>query len=306
VTRKHRGIDDREIDDRQIGDREIDEPRIAEPELVIPLHRLPPGFAERLEQPPADAAEPKPAATAVLVRDGALAPELLLLKRHRDSGFVPGAYVFPGGRVDDEDADPALLEMLGPLPRGAGPAYWAAAVREMFEETGVLLARSAAGVACRDASADSSLEGWRGALLAGDAALLDVMQAEHLRPDISRMVYCSHWITPVAEPKRYDTHFFLAELPAGCAATIDEREMSDAVWLTADAALERFQRGELPMVFPTVKTIQLLQPFASVEEMLGAFRDVDVPAVLPRLVRTADGVGIIVSTEEDPQDSSQG
>lgn len=267
--------------------------------MVIPLHRLPPGFAERLDQPAPDAAEPKPAATAVLVRDSAGGPEQLLLKRHRSSGFVPGAYVFPGGRLDPEDGEPALLKMLGRVPRGAEGAYWLAAMREVFEETGVLLARSRDGAACRDASSDEALARWREALLLGEASLLDVLQAEHLRPDISRMVYCSHWITPVAEPKRYDTHFFLAELPAGCAATIDEREMSDALWLTADAALAQFQRGELPMVFPTVKTIQLLQPFTSVDEMLAAFRGAEVPTVLPRLVRTKDGVGIIIPAEDD-------
>jgi 8-oxo-dGTP pyrophosphatase MutT (NUDIX family) len=270
-----------------------------EPEMVIPLHRLPPGFAERIDHPDGDAATPKPAATAVLVRDGESAPEILLLKRHRASGFVPGAYVFPGGRVDDEDSDPALLELTGPVPRGADAAYWLAAVREMFEETGVLLARTSAGAACRDASADAALAHWRAALLSGGAGLLDVLRAESLRPDITRMVYCSHWITPVAEPRRYDTRFFLAELPAGCSATIDEREMSDAVWATAGDALARFGRGELPMVFPTVKTLQLLAPYPTVDAMLAAFREADVPTVLPRLVRTRDGVGIVVGVDDD-------
>lgn len=269
-----------------------------EPEMVIPLHRLPPGFAERIEDPPPNAADPRPAATAVLVRDGAHAPEMLLLKRHRAAGFVPGAYVFPGGRVDPEDGDAALLEMLGTVPRGAEPAFWLAVVREVFEETGVLLARSPEGVACRDASVDDTLARWREALLTNDATLLDVLRNERLLPDISRMVYCSHWVTPVAEPKRYDTRFFLAELPSGCAATIDEREMSDALWLTADDALAGFQRGELPMVFPTVKTIQMLQPFTSVEQMLAAFRGADVPVILPRLVRTEDGVGIVVPHDD--------
>lgn len=278
----------------------------AEPEMVIPLHRLPPGFAERIDHPAGDAAEPKPAATAVLVRDGERAPELLLLKRHRAAGFVPGAYVFPGGRVDEADSDSELVEMLGPVPRGAPPAYWLAVVREVFEETGVLLARSFDGAACADASADPALAHWRSALLDGDAALLDVMRAEDLRPDISRMVYCSHWITPVAEPKRYDTRFFLAELPEGCGATIDEREMSHAVWLTADEAIAQFQRGELPMVFPTVKTIELLQSYASVDRMLAAFRGADVPAVLPRLVRTKDGVGIVVPDEDATESDQQG
>lgn len=265
--------------------------------MVIPLHRLPPGFAERLETPPEHAADPKPAATAVLVRDAAAAPELLLLKRHRAAGFVPGAWVFPGGRVDDADADPALVEMLGAVPRGAEPAYWLAAVREVFEETGVLLARSADG-ASPGSGADGSAARWREALLAGEATLLDVLRAEGLRPDISRMVYCSHWVTPVAEPKRYDTRFFLAELPPACTVTIDEREMSGAVWLSAAGALAQFQRGELPMVFPTVKTIQLLERFASVDHMLAAFRGVEVPAVLPRLVRTRDGIGIVVPDDE--------
>jgi 8-oxo-dGTP pyrophosphatase MutT (NUDIX family) len=273
--------------------------------MVIPLHRLPPGFAESVDRPPEHAAEPKPAATAVLVRDGGRAPEILLLRRHHSAGFVPGAYVFPGGRVDAEDGDAALVEMLGQRPHGPDASYWLAVVREVFEETGVLLARSMDDVACRDASADEALARWRDALLAGRATLVDVMRAERLRPDISRMVYCSHWITPVAEPKRYDTRFFLAELPAGCAATIDEREMSDALWLTADTALAEFQRGALPMVFPTVKTIQMLQPYESVDQMLAVFRGADIPAVLPRLVRTKDGVGIVVPADgEESRGSS--
>ena len=268
------------------------------PEMVIPLHRLPPGFAEQLDRDATDAAEPKPAATAVLVRDGGHAPEILLLKRHRAAGFVPGAFVFPGGRVDEADDDPALVDMLGQVPRGADAQYWLAVVREVFEETGVLLARSPDGSTCSDAGADPSLARWREALLSNEAALLDVLRAEGLRPDISRMVYCSHWITPIAEPKRYDTRFFLAELPAGCSASIDQREMSEFIWVTARDALERFARGDLPMVFPTVKTIQMLELYASVDAMLDAFRDVDVPAVLPRLVRTDDGVGIVVPSND--------
>src|SRR5688572_465870 len=110
-----------------------------EPEMVIPLDRLPPGFAERVNDPPADAAFPHPAATVVLVRDGATAPEILLLKRHRASGFVPGAYVFPGGRVDHADGVQQLVGLLEDVPHAPDSSYWLAAVREAFEETGVLL-----------------------------------------------------------------------------------------------------------------------------------------------------------------------
>lgn len=272
---------------------------MSEPEMVIPLHRLPPGFAEQVEHPPEVAAEPNPAATVVLVRDANDAPEILLLRRHRASGFVPGAWVFPGGRVDDDDGDAALLELAGSLPRGPDGAYWMAAVREVFEETGVLLARDAEGEACRDATEDPALARWREKLLTGDATLLDVMRAESLHPDLSRVVYCSHWITPVAEPRRYDTRFFLAELPSECRAVPDEREMSDAIWLSAEAALDRFRHGTLPMVFPTVKTIELLLPYPTVEAILAAFRGADVPTVLPRLVRTDDGVGIVLPDEAE-------
>jgi 8-oxo-dGTP pyrophosphatase MutT (NUDIX family) len=270
-----------------------------EPELVIPLDRLPPGFAERVADPPPHAAPALPAATAVLLREGVAGPELLLLRRLRSSGFVPGAFVFPGGRVDDDDADDALVALLGRTRRGPEPAYWLATIREVFEETGVLLARDAGGAAAACAVADPAMAGWRSALLDGRATLLDVFQALDLRPDTSGMVYCSHWITPVAEPKRYDTRFFLAALPAGCEATIDEREMSEAVWITPTAALDRFRGGTLPMVFPTVKTIERLAGYPAVDAMLAAFSEADVPAILPRLVRTPGGIGIVMPDEDE-------
>jgi recombination protein RecT len=265
-----------------------------QPEIVIPLDRLPPGFADRVNDPPPHAAVPHPAATVVLVRDGRAAPEILLLKRHRASGFVPGAYVFPGGRVDDADGASALAALLAEQPPPPEPAYWLAAVREAFEETGVLLARNASDEPLPDATASGDVAHWRAQLLDSDASLLAALTALSARPDLSRMVYCAHWITPVAEPRRYDTRFFLAALPHGAQVTIDEREMSDMVWVTAADALERFGRGTLSMVFPTVKTIQRLASYASVNDMLEAFRRSDVPAILPRLVRTSDGVGIVL------------
>jgi 8-oxo-dGTP pyrophosphatase MutT (NUDIX family) len=268
------------------------------PRLVIPADRLPPGFAERVDHPPADVAVPRPAATVVLARDGSAAPELLLLRRHRSAGFVPGAYVFPGGRVDDEDGDPELVRLLADAPAEPAPAYWLAAIRELFEETGVLLARDAAGVTCADATRVADVAHWREALMSGGATLLDALRGLRVRPDISRMVYCAHWITPVAEPRRYDTRFFLAALPEACEAAADEREMTDAIWATTAGAVAAFESGRLPMVFPTIKTIQRLIGYSTVADMIAAFRDTSVPAVLPRLVRTPEGVGIVVDDEK--------
>lgn len=269
--------------------------------FVIPGENLPPGFAERLDDPPVAAAVPRPASTAALLRDGPDGPEVLLLQRHRRSGFVPGAYVFPGGRVDAADADPRLVAFcdgLGPEPE---PAYWTAAVREVFEETGVLLATDADGQSILGAAASAPrLAEAREALLAERATLLDVLESHGLRLDARDVVYCAHWITPEAEPRRYDTRFFLARLPDGAEASADAREMSDAVWHTPERALELFHAGRLPMVFPTVATLESLCGFASVEEILDSFRRRRVRPILPRLVRTAEGVGIVVDEDERP------
>ena len=295
--------------------------------FVIPVDRLPAGFAERVEDPPRPPAEPRPAATVVLLRDGCgagatggppantmaastghrhgqtgqSAPEVLLLQRHHASGFVPGAYVFPGGRVDDEDASPAAAALLeraltpgdGALLE-AGPAFWMAALREVFEETGVLLAADASGRPAPDALSEPRLAEWRERLMGGHVALADLLQAEGLLPLARDIVYCAHWITPEAELRRYDTRFFLARLPHGRVVAADAREMTDAIWETPARALERFRQGELPMVFPTVSMLESIAGHATVDAALEAFRGKRVQRVLPRLVRTADGVGIVV------------
>ncbi|HEY8380478.1 MAG TPA: hypothetical protein VIK91_28545 [Nannocystis sp.] len=270
---------------------------------MIPKDRLPEGFAERIDEPPAEPAPTRPAATIVLLRDGETGPEVLLLRRTRSSGFVPGAFVFPGGRVDEADGDPRLLEHSDGLDGRAepAPAFWVAALREAFEEAGVLLARDAGGRVVPDAGRDARVAGWREALLAERASLRDIVREGGLRLDFGDVVYCAHWITPIVEPRRYDTRFFLARLPEGCEICIDEREMTEAIWLSPAEALERFRAGRLPMVFPTVSTVESLVPFATVTEALEAFRDRPVTPILPRLVRTPDGVTIVIDQPPTPE-----
>jgi len=258
--------------------------------FVIPQERLPPGFAEQIERPPAVAVEPKPAATAVLIRDGDTGLEVLLLKRHRASGFVPGAYVFPGGRVDAADAQ-VFWPVKTPEPSAE---YWVAAIREIFEETGVLLARDRAGAWAASSAQDAQLEAWRERLLGETAGLQELIDGERFTLAADSMVYIAHWITPVAEPRRYDTRFFLAGLPPGAEVKADPREMTDAVWLTPASALARFEAGNLPMVFPTVKTLQLLAPYVTVADALQDLNGRTVQPILPRLVRTGTGVGLVI------------
>jgi Zn-dependent protease/8-oxo-dGTP pyrophosphatase MutT (NUDIX family) len=262
----------------------------------IPEHRLPPGFAETVIETPSRPAPTRPAATIVLVRQGGKGPEVLLMRRHRSSGFVPGAWVFPGGLVDPADSGPALYERIRGLPRPPVPdaSFWSAALRELYEETGVLLARTDGDAWVADASRDRRMDRLRHSLMDGSSTLVDVLEALDATLDASGAVHIAHWITPVVEPRRYDTHFFAAALPDGREATPDPREMTASEWLTPADALARFEEGSLPMVFPTVKTLESMRGYGSVEHLLDALRHRPVPPTLPRLVRTANGVGIVV------------
>ncbi|HSH45931.1 MAG TPA: NUDIX domain-containing protein [Longimicrobiales bacterium] len=260
----------------------------------IPAHRLPEGFVETVGDPPEDPAPARPAATVVLLRNGVTGLEVLLMRRHRSSGFVPGAWVFPGGRVDLADSGPVLFERLQGLSSRSvpEPSFWTAALRELFEETGVLMARGEDGGWV--AAADRRLRRHRRSLLEDEITLGDVLEDLGARLDAQHVVHIAHWVTPVVEARRYDTHFFAAAMPADHEVTPAPREMTDVAWLTPADALARFQRGELPMVFPTVKTLESLTPYASVDHALAAFRDRPVPRLLPRLVRTDGGVAIVL------------
>lgn len=262
----------------------------------IPRENLPEGFAETVGRPPSRPARARPAATVVLMREGADRPEVLLMRRHRSSRFVPGAWVFPGGRVDPADSGPPLYERVHGLDaRSEPPApFWVAALRELFEETGVLAARYGDGTWVADAVTDRRVAAMRRGLMESTATLLDVLDELDLVLETGGMVHIAQWITPVVEPRRYDTHFFAAALPEGRTAQPDLREMTEAVWHAPAAALDRFHRGDLPMVFPTVKTLESLTSYRSVNDALRALRQVQVPRILPRLVRTPNGVGIVV------------
>ncbi len=260
--------------------------------MFIPAAQLPDGFVDQLHESSAHPVQPRPAATVVLMRDGEAGPEVLLQRRTRNVGFVPGAWVFPGGRVDAADGDPALWTGQSP-PLEPAPEYWAAALRELFEEAGILLAQNERGEYAPD-TRDAAMNESRAALLANRVTLHRVLEERRLRIALEPMVYFSHWITPLPEPRRYDTRFFLAALPPGRTATANVHETSASAWLTPAAALQQFADGRLPMVFPTVRTLEGLAGFAHVNAALQALRGRSVTPVLPRLVRTIEGVSLLV------------
>jgi 8-oxo-dGTP pyrophosphatase MutT (NUDIX family) len=277
-----------------------------DPDSVIPFDRLPPGFADSLDEPPSEPVEPRPAATVVLLRDAAPGPEVLLLRRVRSSGFVPGAYVFPGGRVDADDSSAELEARLTGLDASTASArmglgldavpsalaYVLASIREAFEETGLLLASDEAGRPVPSAAVDPRVAAARDRLLADESAFVPILDELGARLHGAAVAYIAHWITPVVEPRRYDTRFFAAAVDRDREVLLHPAEMTDARWLTPSAALEIHASGELPMVFPTIRTLEDLLEFGSVDAALTALSARAVPAILPRLVRTPTGVGL--------------
>ena len=276
--------------------------------MEIPFDRLPPGFAETVEHIPDEPVATRPAATILLLRDGDDGVETLMLRRTRSSGFVPGAWVFAGGRVDaaDGDADAAArMEGLRPqdaaarlqLPDDATPpaiAYYVAALREAFEETGILVGFREDGSPVPSAGVDPVVELVRDLLLDDVIDFGQALDRLDARIDASAIEYVAHWITPVQEPRRYDTRFFAAVVEPDTDFALHESEMSEGRWLTPEAALRLHADGAFPMVFPTIRTLEDIQGFESADDLLGSFGALRIPAILPRLVVTPTGVGLEV------------
>ena len=236
------------------------------------------------------------AATVMLVRDGADGLEVFMLRRTLNAVFVGGFYVFPGGAVDDADRDPgvadhcvglsdvAASELLD-VPSG-GLAYWVAAVRECFEEAGVLLAYTADGdiVDFHDAPTAERFEGHRHAVHRGERRLVDVCADENLRLATDGIYYLSHWITPVGEPRRFDTRFFVARAPQRQEPLHDDRETIASLWTRPAGALDAYRAGELQLIMPTIKHLEYLAAFDTTE---GAMCDASAvrrpPVIEPRM-----------------------
>lgn len=252
---------------------------------------------------------PRPAAGVILARDAATGPEVLLVRRRADVGFAAGAYVFPGGTLDEEDDDPAWARFLTPPPEAAltgaadpdGPgatAFLVAAVREMFEETGVLLAE--------DAAPDpNALSKARAALVAGDRHFLQIVAEAGVRLAADRLVLCARWITPESLSRRYDARFFLAEAPPDSPVSAEPGELVEHVWMTPREALQRYFDFEISMLFPTAKTLGWLAEGDSVAEWRRHFLHKDVRPILPRL-RRSDGEVIPVMPGDPRYDDRDG
>lgn len=251
--------------------------------------------------------EVRDAATVMLVRDGDGGMEVLMLMRNVNSAFVGGAYVFPGGAVDPhdrhEDLDPYCIgrtdadasERLG-IDSG-GLAFWVAAVRECFEEAGILLACDSSGEMVRldEPDVEARFVAHRTAIDHKERRLIEVCAEEDLKLAVDRIHYFSHWITPEGPPRRYDTRFFVARAPDKQVALHDDRETVANTWIRPLDALAAHERGEFEIIFPTIKNLSAIARFDDADELVAAAANAAmVPTVVPRIVGEGEQMRILL------------
>ncbi len=232
---------------------------------------------------------PLPAATIAIVRDGANGLEVFMVKRHHQIDFVAGALVFPGGKLAAGDTDPALdaytddADTLGQAMRATA----AAAIREAFEESGILFAREEGSEAFVSAERLRQLEPYRIRLERGEIGLVEMLRVENLRLACDQLVPFAHWITPENLPKRFDTHFFLAAAPVGHIGRHDGRESVDSTWIRPLDAITDRKRWNV--IFPTKLNLMKLAKSPTVASAMNAARESTPLTVVPWVEQGPDG-----------------
>ncbi|MEM7329272.1 MAG: NUDIX hydrolase [Pseudomonadota bacterium] len=231
-----------------------------------------------------DSAPPRLSATILLLRDD---PDLqvLMVKRHYEIDFASGALVFPGGKANDEDSEAAWADWTDGDFTGAEQAARISAIREAYEEAGILLARPksvrGAGAALVGADVAEALHPMRGAVDRREQSFLELIRSHDLVLALDALVHFGHWITPTMMPKRFDTHFYLAATPPEQVAEQDGRETTEAVWLGPQQALDMEAAGTATIIFPTRMNLGKLAETATTAAALDRFATENVVTVLP-------------------------
>jgi len=244
----------------------------------------------------------------MLIRDTpAGGVEVFVMRRNLGAAFAAGMFVFPGGRVDDADGGPAIEPFVHGMDdttasallgiEAGGLAFWVAAIRECFEESGLLLARTRSGVP------PPAADGEREAVHRGETSMIELCRRYDLVLDAGPMRYVAHWVTPVGElPRRFDTRFFLAVAPTGQEGAHDHGETVDSRWVRPTDALLDAEQGRLMMMPPTVANVRFLQGCADAADALAKADAAGPPVrIQPRVRRGADGaiVGFAMPDDAD-------
>ncbi len=253
-------------------------------------------------------AVPSPAATLVLLRDRPVGGvETLLIKRHVKSKFAAGDHVFAGGKVEKDDMPEDAENFCGGLTAGTAAnrlggdlaprealGYWVGAIREAFEEVGLLLARTPDGSFVRFTEDNRERYAtYRAACQRANPAFFDMLRAESLTLATERMVYFAHWITPEERPIRFDTRFFAAMAPPAQEAVADGQEIVAVRWLTPAEAFDAQRRKEISLRLPTMKNLQLLAGARTAADLLAALQRREFSTIRPRIL-TENGEAVTV------------
>src|SRR5262244_393816 len=243
----------------------------------------------------AEIVAPRPASTILLLRDSAARGEIevFMMVRHYEIDFNSGALVFPGGSVDKGDndiiADPSLYS--GGEGMAAGElSFRIAAIRETFEESGILLARPKGSKALVDAKRASEIEvAHRAELCEGKVSFLKVLTDNGIVLALDELVPYAHWVTPEGMPKRFDTWFFLAAAPPDQLGAHDGKESTDSIWVSPREALQGGETGRFKLPFPTTRNLIKLGKQTSVKAALDDSRGKSIVTVMPVMTRLNGG-----------------
>ncbi|HZQ61292.1 MAG TPA: MBL fold metallo-hydrolase [Casimicrobiaceae bacterium] len=265
----------------------------------------------------------RPAATLVLLRDSAAGPEVFMLRRAQGAVFLGGAYVFPGGAVDRDDSSAELLSRVTGIDEAEANArlglatgalaYWVAAMRECFEEAGILVARDASG-APLPSTRLAELARNRDALCRGEIAFKDAIVAANCLLPADELVYFDHWVTPPLRPRRFDTRFFMARAPAEQEGSHDNTETVHSLWIRPQEALDQHRRKDIELAFATRTILATLATHDSVDASLAMARarkeiEINRPTIAqgrdgPKLFRLGDAPYCEIHWS-DPGESTQ-
>jgi 8-oxo-dGTP pyrophosphatase MutT (NUDIX family) len=260
---------------------------------------------------PSPVAQPRPAATVLLLRELAGELEVLMMRRGTGLAFMAGMWVFPGGRLEVTDCTTSALARLAAeapgqqarrlcdaqgeaLPADVALGLHVAACRETFEESGVLLATGEPAAEIRP----GRLAIRRAEVARDPSCFVGLLEELSLTLDVGRFVYWSHWITPSVEPKRYDTRFFAVELTGAATVEADQSELTEHSWVRPQSALAALSRGEMQMVPPTMLTLEDLaeshRKHGGLPGMLAAERHRETPAITPRIAVTPSAYRVVM------------
>ena len=252
---------------------------------------------------------PKKASSVILLRDTAKGVETFLIQRHVASSFMGGLYAFPGGNLEKDDSSDEVLALVEGISEDkawvisgkiASPqialAHWVTGIREVFEEVGVLFTSDGRGklISFEDEKRRKTFEQHRALLIKGEMIFAQILLKENLKLAADSLIHYSHWITPEAREKRYDTHFFMALVPEGQIPSVDQKEITAGIWLPPQQALKANISGDIPLTPPALCMLEELTPFSSAKDIIGFARERNISDPILPILTTINGYEVLL------------